>query len=82
MTMAFEKKLRDFHFWSGAATNAAKLTPEELDQLEEQLEELKSCDEEPWTTTEINDLMWFDFEQVCEMLGLDEETVLARKDES
>lgn len=81
MTMAFEKNLRDFHFWGGAATNAAKLTPDELDRLENQLEELKSCDEEPWTITEINDLMWFSFEQVCEMLGLDEESVMAREDD-
>lgn len=76
MTMTIEKKLRDFHFWSGAATNAAKLTPEELDQIEEVIE---STDSEPWSTTEVNDFFWFDFEMVCEWLGLDYEKVMARE---
>ena len=78
MTMTIEKKLRDFHFWSGAATNAAKLTFEELDELESQLEEIKG-DDEPWSTTEINDIMWFQFEDVCGWLGLDWEEVMARE---
>lgn len=81
MTMTIEKKLRDFHFWGGAATNAAKLTPEELDQLEEQLEEINELNgDEPMSTTEVNDFMWFDFENVCQdWLGLDYEEVMARE---
>lgn len=79
MTITTEKKLRDFQFWSGAATNAAKLTPEELDQLEAEIEGWRCGDAEPWSTTEINDMMWFDFENVCEILGLDYEEVLARE---
>lgn len=78
MTMTIEKKLRDFHFWSGAATNAAKLTPDELDSLEAQLEEIQG-DDEPFSTTEVNDIMWFQFEDVCEWLGLDYEEVMARE---
>lgn len=78
MTMTIEKKLRDFHFWSGAATNAAKLTPDELDSLEAQLEEIQGNDE-PFSTTEVNDIMWFQFEDVCEWLGLDYEEVMARE---
>lgn len=78
MTMMIEKKLRDFHFWSGAADNAAKLTYDELDELEILLEE-ENMDIDPWTTTEINDLMWFDFENVCARLGLDYEEVMARE---
>lgn len=81
MTMTIEKKLRDFPFWSGAATNAAKLTPEELDTLEEQLEEIIG-DEEPWSTTEINDWMWFDFEDICkDWLGIDYEDIMKRGEE-
>lgn len=38
MTIAIEKRLKDFQFWSGAVDNAAKLTPEELDQLEAEIE--------------------------------------------
>lgn len=78
MTMTIEKSLRDFQFWGGAATNAAKLTPEELDTLESQLEEI-SGDDEPWSTTDINDIVWFQFEDVCEWLGLDYEEVMARE---
>lgn len=79
MTITIEKKLRDFHFWSGAATNAAKLTPEELDQAEEYMETLPFSEEEYWSATEINDTFWFDFENVCEWLGLDYEEVMARE---
>jgi len=78
MTMTIEKKLRDFNFWSGAATNAAKLTPEELDELENQLEEIKG-DDEPWSTTEVNDIMWFQFEDICDWLDLNYEEVMARE---
>ena len=81
MTMTIEKSLKDFHFWGGAATNAAKLTPDELDQLESQLEELKDYNEEPWTATEVNDLLWFQMEDVCEWLGLDYEEVMSREKE-
>lgn len=80
MTMTIEKKLRDFHFWSGAATNAAKLTADELDALENIIEEFR-CDHEPYSTTEVNDIMWFEFEKVCEWLGLDYEEVMAREKE-
>ena len=79
MTIATEKKLRNFDFWSGAATNAAKLTPEELDQLEDEFEELACDREKPWSATEINDLFWFDFEDVCDWIGLDAEEVYARE---
>lgn len=79
MTMTIEKSLRDFHFWGGAASNAAKLTPEELDSIEEQLEELIDETSEPWSVTEVNDFFWFQFEDVCEWLGLDYEEIMARE---
>lgn len=78
MTMTIEKKLRDFDFWSGAATNAAKLTDKELDTLEEMLEDCIGTSE-PWSTTEVNDWMWFQFEDVCDWLHLDYEEVMARE---
>ena len=79
MTMTIEKKLKDFTFWGGAATNAAKLAPEELDRLEDFIEEM--IGDEPWSTTEVNDMMWFDFENVCEWLDLDYEEVMTRSKE-
>lgn len=78
--MTIEKSLRDFNFWSNAANNAAKLTPEELDAVEEILEETLDWDRnEPYSTTEINDLFRYSFETVCEWLGLDYEEVMARE---
>lgn len=79
MTMTIEKSLKDFHFWGGAASNAAKLTPEELDTMEEYMEYEMRSNEEPWSTTEVNDFFWFQFEDVCEWLGLDYEEVMARE---
>ena len=76
MTMTIEKSLRDFHFWGGAASNAAKLTLEELDRIEEILE---NSFPEPFSTTEINDWFWFDFETICEWLELNWEEVMARE---
>jgi hypothetical protein len=75
--MKMEKSLNDFEFWGGAADNAAKLTPEELDQLEEMMEEMSP--DEPWSITDVNDTLWFDFEMVCEWLGLDYDEVMERK---
>ena len=81
MTMTIEKKLRDFDFWGGATTNAVKLTPEELDRLEDELEEINASNGDgPMSTTEVNDFMWFDFESICQdWLGLDYEEVMARE---
>ena len=76
MIITYEKSLKDFDFWSGAEDNAAKLTSDELDQLDDML---SSSREEPWDETEINDLMRFDFETVCEWLGLDYDEVMARE---
>ena len=63
-----EKSLTDFEFWSGAKDNAAMLTIEELEQLGDLLE---GCYPDGISSTAVNDIMWFDFEWVCEMLGLD-----------
>ena len=75
MTIKTEQSLRCFEFWSGAKDNAAMMTTEELDSVENALEELYP---EGMTDTEINDLFWFDFEYVCELIGLEYD---AEKDE-
>ena len=76
MIITYEKSLKDFDFWSGAEDNAAKLTSDELDQLDDLL---SSSREEPYDETELNDLMRFEFETVCEWLGLDYDEVMARE---
>jgi hypothetical protein len=62
-----EISLESFEFWSGAKANAAMLTSEELNYLDDVLCDLypDGCDE-----TLINDLMWFEFDFCCECIGL------------
>jgi hypothetical protein len=64
-----EESLSNFEFWSGAKDNVEKLTSEELDQIESNLEDLypDGMDE-----TQINDLFWFEFDTVLEWIGKEE----------
>lgn len=62
-----EKALRDFEFWGGAKSRAERLTSEELDKVEEHLDELLHDD---YTETDVNDLFWYDFDKVCDSIGL------------
>jgi len=75
MIITCEKSLKDFEFWSGGKDRAILLTDEELAIVEQNIEELypNGIDE-----TALNDLFWFDFEWICELIGTDEETVFAR----
>ena len=70
MKIIKEESLSNFEFWSGAVANAAKLTKEQFDTLESFLE-----DEYPegMTETETKDLVWFDFDVISNMLGIEEE---------
>lgn len=63
-----EENLSGFEFWSGAKVNAEQLTVEELEELTGILEEVNP---DGMSETEINDLIWFDFETVCEWLNLE-----------
>jgi hypothetical protein len=67
MIIKQEKDLNSFEFWSGAKDKAEQLTYEELKQITEELEALypEGIDE-----TELNDIFWFDFGYVCELIGL------------
>ena len=66
MRVYSDMSLTSFQFWSGAKSNAEKLTYEELEQVEYMLEDIYS---EGVEDVFINDLFWFDFEIVCEWLG-------------
>lgn len=65
-----EKSLRDFEFWSGAKDRAGKLTSEQLDIIE-------GCFEESYPDgmdeTKINDIFWFDFDWIVNLLGYGDE---------
>ena len=76
MEYIVSKNLWNFDFWSGAKDNAEKLTSAEMDRLEAMLPDIFA---ETPTETQINDLFWFDFDSVCEWLGLDPEEVQNRE---
>lgn len=66
MKILSEQSLTEFRFWSGAKTNAQKLSEIELNEVEKILEELfpQGIDE-----TQLNDIFWFDFDMVLSWLG-------------
>jgi len=66
MKVFSEISLSSFEFWGGAKLNADMLSVEELEQLDYMLED---CYSEGVSETMVNDIMWFEFEWVCEMLG-------------
>ena len=68
MRVVCEISLVSFDFWSGAKDNAKQLTYQEMEELEYMLEDIfpNGCSD-----TQLNDLFWFDFETVCEWLGLE-----------
>ena len=67
MKITKELNLTNFDFWSGAKDH--NFTYNELKELEAQIEELFF--EEAPTETDINDLSWFETDQLCEWIGLD-----------
>lgn len=69
MKIYSEESLRYFHFWSGGATNAEELDYDQLDELESILEDMYP---DGMSATELNDLMWFDFDTVKEWLGIED----------
>lgn len=61
-------KLVNFPFWGGAEAKAKQLSYTELEELEELLD---NGEDNILTATQINDMMWNRFPDVCEMLGLE-----------
>lgn len=76
MTIHTETTLHNFEFWSGAKDRAESLTWDELDTIEAELESLYP---EGMTDTELNDLFWFDFDFVVQILGYEDEEDFDRK---
>lgn len=73
MIMTEELSLRDFQFWGGAITRASLLSYKELDFIEEQLID---CYPDGMSKTLINDIFWFEFNWIAEMLGYKNEEEL------
>lgn len=70
MKLYSETSLYNFDFWGGAKDNALKLTVEQLHEVEMMLEDIYP---DGMSETELNDLFWFDFGQICEWLGIEED---------
>lgn len=63
-----EFDIENFEFWSGALDRVNDLTPEQLRQLGEHIEDT-FIDETP-TDTEINDFVWFECDEyLAELKG-------------
>ena len=70
MKIITEQPLRDFQFWSGAKDNAKELTYEQCDELESMLDDMYP---DGLTDTQLNDLMWFEFDTIKEWLNITDE---------
>lgn len=76
-----DDKLVNFPFWGGAEAKAKQLSYTDLESLDDALEEYYQG--KIPTATEINDLVWNNFHDVCSMIGLecDENDTVIRKDD-
>ena len=68
MKIYYDESLSNFEFWNVAASNARKLTESELDMFEAYL--MLEYPEGIFAT-KLNDWMWYDFESVCAIIGVD-----------
>ena len=72
MTITYELDLNNFEAWSGAKETLERIQREgKCEELENVLEELYP---DGMTETELNDLLWFDYESVYEWLGIRSES--------
>lgn len=81
MTITYELDLNSFEAWSGAVSTLNRIQSEgKTAALEAILEDLYP---DGMTETELNDLLWFESEQIYEWLGLrTEEQIQAEIDEA
>lgn len=73
MKIITENPLDRFQPWSGAVETLQRVKDEgKIEELESALEELYP---DGMTETELNDLLWFEQEQVFEWIGIETEEV-------
>ena len=70
MKITSEMSLKNFKAWSGAKDTLNKLI--ELDKCEDLEFILDDLYPDGLTETELNDILWFDDEWICETLGIEE----------
>lgn len=74
-----EEQLYNFQFWGGAKENANLLTLQELEQIEF---ELSNIYPEGLEDTQINDIFWFDFDFIAQLLGYEDEEEFRKEREN
>ena len=73
-----ETSLNDFTFWAGARDNRNRFSYDEMEQLEFILED---CYPDGVEETTVNDIFWFEPENLCEWRGLDYNEWIERPDD-
>ena len=77
MTIIYELDLNSFQAWSGAKDTLDRIQREDkCEELENILEDLYP---DGMTETQLNDLLWFDSEQVYEWLGIRSEEQIRKE---
>ena len=74
-----EEQLYNFQFWGGAKENANLLTLQELEQIEFELSDIYP---EGLEDTQINDIFWFDFDFIAQLLGYEDEEEFRKEREN
>ena len=71
MLIIEEKNLLDFEAWSGAIETKERILEAGLEEEFENL--IDECYPDGITSTQLNDILWFDSEWVYEALGMTDE---------
>ena len=74
-----EEPLCNFQFWGGAKENANLLTLQELEQIELELSDIYP---EGLEDVQINDIFWFDFDFIAQLLGYEDEEEFRKEREN
>ena len=74
-----EEQLHNFQFWGGAKENANLLTLQELEQVEFELSDIYP---EGLEDVQINDIFWFDFDFIAQLLGYEDEEEFRKEREN
>ena len=68
MKIVSEIGLEEFNAWSGAVTTKERIIEEGKEREFENL--IEECYPEGLTDTELNDLLWFEYEWILDSLGI------------
>lgn len=74
-----EEHLYNFQFWGGAKENANLLTLQEFEQIEFELSDIYP---EGLEDVQINDIFWFDFDFIAQLLGYEDEEEFRKEREN